>query len=94
MDNNAAQQLTPAINALAAMATAIPPAARVPLAAPPPPPLASRYEGGVLNLTSCRGSSLFHDCCATLDSKFTSKVDALQLFLAYLKAHAKTCHWH
>ena len=51
MDNNA-QQLTAAINALAAMATAIPPAAPVPLAAPPPPPLALPYEGGALNLST------------------------------------------
>ena len=93
MDNNAAQQLVAAKNALAATAMAIPPAVLVPLAAPPLPPLTSLYKGRALDLTSCHASSLFHDGCAMLDSKFTGKVDALQLFLADLKTCTKACCW-
>ena len=53
----------------------------------------SPYEGGPLDLASWHGSSLFHDGAQALTSKFTGKVNALQLFLADLKTRAKTCHW-
>ena len=51
------------------------------------------YKGGPLDLTSHHGSSLFRDRYAALDSKFTGKVDALHVFLVYLKTHTKTCQW-
>ena len=58
-------------------------------------PLASPYEGGPLGLASQHGSSLFHDgaLALALASKFTGKVNALQLFLVDLKTRAKMCHW-
>ena len=94
MDAATIQQLATAIQALAAAAAALPPQPAPP--APPAPaadPLTSPYEGGPLDLASWHGSSLFHDGAQTLVSKFTRKVNALQLFLANLKTRAKTCRW-
>ena len=56
-------------------------------------PLASKYEGGPLDLASQHGSSLFCDGGLALTSKFMGKVNALQLFLADLKTRAEMCHW-
>ena len=56
-------------------------------------PLTSPYEGGPLDLASRHGSSFFRDGALALTSKFTGKVNALQLFLANLKTRAKTCRW-
>ena len=94
MDVATAQQLATAIPALAAAAAALPPppAPQAP-AAPAADPLTSPYEGGPLDLASRHGSSLFRDGAQALASKFTGKVNALQLFLADLKTRAKTCHW-
>ena len=39
------------------------------------------------------GSSLFRDGPLALASKFTGKVNTLQLFLADLKTRAKMCRW-
>ena len=94
MDAATTQQLATAIQALAVAAAVLPPPP-----APPAPaalaadPLTSPYEGGPLDLTSQHGSSLFRDGAHALTSKFTRKVNALQLFLADLKTRAKTCHW-
>ena len=55
--------------------------------------LTSPYEGGPLDLAFRHGSSLFHDGAEALASKFTGKVNALQLFLADLKTRAQTCRW-
>ena len=55
--------------------------------------MTSPYEGGPLDLASRHGSSLFRDGAQALVSKFTGKVNALQLFLADLKTRAKTCRW-
>ena len=87
-------QLATDIQALAATVAALPspPAPPAP-AAPAADPLTSPYEGGPLDLASQHGSSLFHDGALALASKFTGKVNALQLFLADLKTRAKTCHW-
>ena len=89
-----AQQLATAIQALAVAAAVLPPppAPQAP-AAPAADPLTSPYEGGPLDLASRHGSSLFHDGAQALASKFTGKVNALQLFLADLKTRAKTCRW-
>ena len=94
MDAATAQQLATAIEALAVAAAALPPPPAPPApAAPAADPLTSPYEGGPLGLASWHGSSLFHDGAQTLMSKFTGKVNALQLFLADLKTRAKTSHW-
>ena len=94
MDAATAQQLSMAIQALAVAAAALPPPPAPPApAAPAADPLTSPYEGGPLYLASQHGSSLFHDGALALASKFTGKVNALQLFLANLKTRAKTCHW-
>ena len=94
MDAATAQQLAAAIQALAAAAAALPPPPAPPApAAPAADPLTSPYEGGPLDLASRHGSSLFCDGAQALASKFTGKVNALQLFLADLKTRAKTCHW-
>ena len=93
MDAATAQQLAAAIQALAAAAAALPPPAPPAPAAPAADPLTSPYEGGPLDLASRHGSSLFHNGAQALVSKFTGKVNALQLFLADLKTRAKTCHW-
>ena len=93
MDAATAQQLAAAIQALAAAAAALPPPAPPVPAAPPADPLTSPYEGGPLDLASRHGSSLFRDGAQALASKFTGKVNALQLFLADLKTRAKTCRW-
>ena len=94
MDATTAQQLATAIQALTAAAAVLPPPPGLPApAAPAADPLTSPYEGGPLDLTSQHGSSLFHDGAHALASKFTGKVNALQLFLADLKTRAKTCHW-
>ena len=94
MDAATAQQLAAVIQALAVAAAALPP--------PPAPPaptapaadlLTSSYEGGPLDLASWHGSSLFRDGAQALASKFTGKVNTLQLFLADLKTRAKTCRW-
>ena len=94
MDAAAAQQLATAIQALV-MATAALPSPPAPPAptAPAADPLTSPYEGGSLDLTSRHGSSLFRDGALALASKFTGKVNTLQLFLADLKTRAKTCCW-
>ena len=94
MDAAAAQQLPTAIQALPAAAAALPPPPAPPApAAPPADPLTSPYKGGPLDLASMHGSSLFRDGAQALASKFTGKVNALQLFLANLKTRAKTCRW-
>ena len=94
MDAATAQQLATAIQALAAATAAFPPPPAPPApAAPAADPLTSPYEGGPLDLASRHGSSLFHDGALALASKFTGKVNALQLFLANLKTRAKTCRW-
>ena len=94
MDAASAQQLAAAIQVLAVAAAAIlPPAAPTAPAVPAPHPLTSPYEGGPLDLTSQHGSSLFHNGALALTSKFTGKVNALQLFLADLKTRAKMCCW-
>ena len=83
-----------AIQALAAAVAALPPPPAPPApAAPAADPLTSPYKGGPLDLASQHGSSLLHDEAQALASKFTGKVNALQLFLADLKTRAKTCHW-
>ena len=93
MDAATAQQMATTIQALAAAAAVLPPPP-----APPGPaahaadPLTSPYEEGPLDLASQHGSSLFRDGAHALASKFTGKVNALQLFLADLKTRAKTCH--
>ena len=94
MDAATAQQLAAAIQALAVAAAALPPppAPQAP-AVPAADPLTSPYEGGPLDLASWHGSSLFRNGAQALASKFTGKVNALQLFLANLKTRAKTCHW-
>ena len=94
MDAATAQQLAAAIQALAAAAAALPPPAPPAPAAPAADPLTSPYEGGPLDLASWHGSSLFRDGAQALASKFTGKVNALQLFLADLKTRAKTCRWN
>ena len=82
MDAATAQQLAAAIQALAAAAAALPPpAAPAAPAAPPADPLTSPYKGGPLDLASRHRSSLFCDGAQALASKFTGKVNALQLFL-------------
>ena len=82
MDAATAQQLAAAIQALAAAAAALPPPPAPPApAAPAVDPLTSPYEGGPLDLASWHGSSLFRDGTQALASKFTRKVNALQLFL-------------
>ena len=94
MDAATAQQLAAAIQALAAAAAALPPPPAPPApAAPAADPLTSPYEGGPLDLASWHGSGLFRDGAQALASKFTGKVNALQLFLADLKTRAKTCRW-
>ena len=94
MDAAAAQQLTNAIQALAMAVAALPPPPAPPApAAPAADLLTSPYEGGPLDLASQHGSSLFCDGDLALASKFTGKVNALQLFLADLKTRAKTCRW-
>ena len=94
MDAATAQQLATAIQALAAAAAADPPPPAQPApAAPAADPLTSPYEGGPLDLASRHGSSLFCNGALALTSKFTGKVNALQLFLADLKTRAKTCRW-
>ena len=94
MDAATKQQLATAIQALAAAAAALPsPPAPAAPAAPVADPLTSRYEGGPLDLASWDGLSLFRDGAQVLASKFTWKVNTLQLFLVDLKPKAKTCHW-
>ena len=94
MDAATAQQLATAIQALAAAVAALPPQPAPPApAAPAPDPLTSPYEGGLLDLASWHRSSLFCDGAQALVSKFTGKVNALQLFLADVKPRAKTCRW-
>ena len=94
MDAAAAQQLATAIQALAAAVAALPPPPALPApAAPAADPLTSPYEGGPLDLASQHGSSLFCDGALALTSKFTGKVNTLQLFLADLKTRAKMCCW-
>ena len=94
MDAATAQQLATTIQALAAPVAALPPPPAPPApAAPAADPLTSPYEGGPLDLASRHGSSLFHNGAQALASKFTRKVNALQLFLADLKTRAKTCRW-
>ena len=94
MDAATAQQLAAVIQALAAAAAVLPPPPAPPApAAPVADPLTSPYEGGPLDLASRHGSSLFRDGAQALTSKFTGKVNALQLFLANLKTRAKTCRW-
>ena len=94
MDVATAKQLAAAIQALAAAPAALPPPPAPPApAAPAADPLTPPYEGGPLDLASRHGSSLFRDGAQALTSKFTGKVDALQLFLANLKTRAKMCHW-
>ena len=83
------QQLVTTIQALTTATTA-PPAAQ---AAPVPPAHASPYKGDALDLSSCRGTRLFHDGCMVLSSKFTGKVEDLHLFLADLHNHTQTCQW-
>ena len=51
------------------------------------------YEKGHLDLASRHRSSQFRNGAQALASKFTGKVNALQLFLANLKTRAKTCRW-
>ena len=83
-----------AIQALAAAVAALPPPPAPPApAGPAADPLTSPYKGGPLDLASQHGSSLLHDEAQALASKFTGKVNALQLFLADLKTRAKTCRW-
>ena len=94
MDAAAAQQLATAIQALAAAVAALPPPPAPPApAAPAADPLTSPYEGGPLDLATQHRSSLFCDGALALASKFTGKVNALQLFLADLKTRAKMCCW-
>ena len=94
MDAATAQQLATAIQALDAAAAALPPPPAPPApAAPVADPLTSPYEGGPLDLAFRHGSSLFRDGAQALVSKFTGKVNAIQLFLADLKSRAKTCRW-
>ena len=94
MDAASAQQLAAAIQVLAVAAAGIPPPPAPPApAAPAADPLTSPYEGDPLDLASRPGSSLFHDGALALASKFTGKVNTLQLFLADLKTRAKMCHW-
>ena len=94
MDAATAQQLATAIQALAVAPAALPPPPAQPApAAPAADPLTSPYEGGPFDLASRHGSSLFRDGALALTSKFTGKVNALQLFLADLKTRAKTCRW-
>ena len=94
MDAATAQQLAAAIQALAAAAAPLPPPPAPPApAAPAAGPWTSPYEGGPLDLASQHGSSLFRDGAQALASKFTGKVNALELFLANLKTRAKTCRW-
>ena len=94
MDAATAQQLAMAIQALAAAAAVLPlsptPPAR---AAPAADPLTSPYEGGPLDFAFRHRSSLFRDGALALASKFTGKVNALQLFLPNLKTRAKTSRW-
>ena len=94
MDAATAQQLATIIQALAVAAAALPPPLAPPApAAPVADPLTSLYKGGPLDLASGHGSSPFRDGAQALASKFTRKVNALQLFLANLKTRAKTCRW-
>ena len=94
MDAATAQQLATAIQALVVAAAALPPPPALPApAAPAADPLTSPCERGPLDLTSQHGSSLFRDGAHALASRFTGKVNALQLFLANLKTIAKTCRW-
>ena len=94
MDAATAQQLAVAIQALAAAAAVLPPPPAPPApTAPAAGPLTSPYEGGPLDLASQHGSSLFCNGAQALASKFTGKVNALQLFLADLKTRANTCRW-
>ena len=94
MDAASTQQLAAAIQALAAAAAAIlPPAAPAAPAVPAADPLTSPYKGGPLDLASWHGSSLFCDGALALASKFTGKVNTLQLFLTDLKTRVKMCCW-
>ena len=97
MDAAAAQQLATAIQALAVATAALPPPPGPPApaapAAPAADPLTSPYEGGPVDLASRHSASHFRDVALALASKFTGKVNALQLFLSNLKTRAKTCHW-
>ena len=95
MDASTAQQLATAIQALAVAAAALPPRPGLPVpAALAGDALTSPYEGGPLDLASRHGLILFWDRALALASKFTGKVNSLQLFLANLKPRAKTCHWN
>ena len=94
MDAATAQQLATAIEAQAMAVAALPPPPAPP--APDTPaadPIMSLYKRGPLHLASWYGSSLFCDGAQALASKFTGKVNALQLFLADLKTRDKTCRW-
>ena len=92
MDAAAAQQLATTLQALAVAVAVLPPPPAPPApAVPAADPLTSPYKGGPLDLASWHGSSLFHDGALALTSKFTGKVNTLQLFLADLKTRAKMC---
>ena len=94
MDAATAQQLAAAIQVLAAAAAALPPPPASPApAGPVADPLTSTYEGGHLDLASRHGSSLSRNGAQAIVTKFTGKVNALQLFLADLKTRAKMCLW-
>ena len=94
MDAATAPQLATAIQALAAAAAALPPPPAPPApATPAADPLTSPYEGGPLDLASRHRSSLSRDGAQALASKFTGKVNALELFLADLKTRAKMYRW-
>ena len=89
MNDATAQQLAAAIQVLAAAAAAAPAASRP----PPAPTHVSLYEGDALDLATQMGTSLFHNECAPLSSKFTGKVDDLRLFLVDICNCTQTCHW-
>ena len=94
MDAATAQQLATAIQVLATAAAAHPPPLAPPApAAPAADPLMSPYDGGPLDVASRHESGLFRNGAQALASKFTGKVNALQLFLAGLNTRAKTCRW-
>ena len=82
MDEQAGQNLAAAMNALAAAAAALPAAPATPAAPVAGPPLTSPCEGDTLALLSRLSAQLFCDGCTPLSSKFSGKVDDLQLFLA------------
>jgi hypothetical protein len=88
----------PDINAvLQQLVAALQNAAQPPPVPPVPviiPVMISPYEGGMLDLTSKVGQSLFQEGSKPLDAKFSGKPEELFVFIADLKCHTQECYWN